>query len=380
MDKENNTEEIVKKQVQTANKFYFITLIFLVLLLGYLSYQIFRPFLSPIFWAIVLSILFYPFYALILKYVKNKLIASLTTLTVIILIVVGPISYLSFLFVVELRALVGTVKGEMADIMENLLQLPFISYLIDRITVLFNVTGEELHVAIVDILMQVRNELLVRAPKLATDIVVGAINFMLMALSIFFILQEGPDFLKKARDYMPFSDKQKDRIEKQVNDIVVSTLYGGVVVAIVQGTLGGIAFAIVGVASPVFWGVVMAIASFLPVIGPFGIWAPASIYLLFTGEILRGIALIIMGVFGISLIDNFLRPLIIGARTKMPFILLFFSVLGGIMAFGFMGFIVGPLVLALFVSVIEVFRSTEGITEISKEFPTGSAGGNEGDM
>jgi predicted PurR-regulated permease PerM len=141
--------------------------------------------------------------------------------------------------------------------------------------------------------------------------------------------------------------------------LIISTIYGGVIVAMVQGSLGGVAFAIVGITSPILWGAMMALASFLPVVGPFIIWGPAALFLLVEGAIFRGILLAVMGALGISLVDNLLRPLIIGNRTKMPFLAIFFSVLGGIKLFGIIGFIMGPMVLVLFLSVIEIFRSME---------------------
>jgi predicted PurR-regulated permease PerM len=120
--------------------------------------------------------------------------------------------------------------------------------------------------------------------------------------------------------------------------------------------MGGVAFFILGISSPVLWGFAMAIASFLPLVGPFIIWIPASLYLYFQGAVGKAIALAVMG-GGISSIDNFLRPLIIGRRTRMPFLFIFFSVLGGIKLFGLIGIVMGPMVLALFVSILEIFRT-----------------------
>ena len=155
---------------------------------------------------------------------------------------------------------------------------------------------------------------------------------------------------------MPFSDEQKSRLTKQVKDMVASTVYGGVTVAMIQGFLGGLAFYVIGFTSPVLWGIVMSIVSFIPLLGTLGVWGPAAIYLLMRGEYLTGIGLILYGTFVIGLVDNFLRPMLIGSRTKMPTIIIFFSVLGGIEAFGIIGLIMGPLIMAVFISVFEIFR------------------------
>ena len=149
--------------------------------------------------------------------------------------------------------------------------------------------------------------------------------------------------------------------------MVRATIYGGLLIALVQGLIGGIAFWILGIHSPVLWGTAMAFFSFIPVGGTALIWAPASIILFIKGEVVRGVILIIIGVFGIAMVDNLLRPYFISSRTKIHPLLLFFAVLGGIQAFGLVGLVVGPLVATLCLTLIEIYAegtqmetSTEG--------------------
>jgi predicted PurR-regulated permease PerM len=156
---------------------------------------------------------------------------------------------------------------------------------------------------------------------------------------------------------MPFNEEEKHRLADQIHDIVVSTIYGGVIVGIIQGILAGVSFAVLGFKSPVLWGSATAIASFIPILGAAAIWGPAVLYLFATGATYKAAALLIIGAFGISMIDNILKPLIIGGRVKMPMLIILFSVLGGIKLFGLIGLILGPLVIALFVSVLEIFRN-----------------------
>ncbi len=145
--------------------------------------------------------------------------------------------------------------------------------------------------------------------------------------------------------------------------MVVSTIYGGVVVALIQGLMGGFTFFFVGVPSPVIWGVAISIMSFIPMLGTFSIWGPAVVYLFLQDMFAQGMVLLMIGTFGISMVDNILKPIIIGGRTKMPTLLIFFSVLGGIKIFGLIGLVLGPLVVALFISVLEIFRNIEGGSE-----------------
>jgi len=343
-----------------ANKFYFITLIALVLLLGYLSYQILQPFLFPIAWAIVLSIVFYPLYAYTLRFVKLKSIASLITLGIILLIIFGPFSYISYLLINELQDISGYVNTGKLEELKNSIHHPSIQTVVNKITATLNITEAELDKTIVDGISRLGKEIIGKITSRLGDIVTVFLNFVLMVFSIFFILKDGPDFLSKIGDYMPFSKEQKGKLKIQIRDIIVSTIYGGVAVSLAQGTIAGASFYFLGISNPVFWGLATSIASFIPLLGASVVWVPATVYLFIKGALLKGVVLALIGIFGISLVDNILRPIIIGSKTKMPVLVIFFSILGGIKLFGLIGIIMGPLVLAIFVSVIEIFRSVEG--------------------
>lgn len=343
-----------------TNKAFYITLmIAFVLVFGYLGYLILKPFFIPIAWAVVLSILFYPPYSFVLKYLRWKSGASLIVLVIILIVILGPVSYLSILLVNELRMITSSVNTGGIDALKEMTRHPAIGNFLEPVMSFFNITEEELQRAVGESMRQFGQDMLGSIRKGITGIITGFLDFIFMTVSIFFLFKDSPGLVKKVLDYVPFSNEQKEILVKRIKDIVIATIYGGVVVGIVQGSAGGLAFALLGISSPVLWGFAMAIASFLPLIGPFVIWMPAAVFLFVQGAVGKGIALILIGAFGISLIDNFLRPAIIGTRTKMPFLLLFFTVLGGIKVFGLIGFILGPLILAVFLSVIEVFRTME---------------------
>lgn len=343
----------------TDKKFYFIVLLFLVLALGYLSYLILKPFLSSIMWAIVLSIVFYPIYAFILKRLRWKPLASLITLVIILLVILGPFSYLSFVLTQEIVAMMGKIEKGTLDPLSTIIQHPYINVMLNKILSFFNVSEAQFQKVLIDTISQVGKTSTGFIKSGLGNIASAAIDFIFMIFSIFFLLEDGPRFVEKLGDYMPFSKKQGEKILTQTKGIVISTIYGGVTVAVIQGVIGGLAFAILKVPSPVLWGVAMFIASFIPLVGTFIIWGPAALYLFLQGQLWKGVILVLIGVFGISAADNVLRPLIIRDKMRMPILAIFFSILGGIKLFGFIGFIMGPLVLALFVSVFEIFRYTE---------------------
>ncbi|MCX7965457.1 MAG: AI-2E family transporter [Syntrophorhabdaceae bacterium] len=332
---------------------------FLVLFFGYITYLVLKPFVGAISWGIVLSLVFYPVYSFLLRYVKNSTISSVITLLLIISIILGPFMYLAYLITQEINLLIDYIKSHELTTLDKILQYPLIKGITKKILNIFNMTQAELKKAIITNLTELGKDMLGRITSNLGNIISVLIDIVFVFLTVFFLLLDGPKFLNKIQDYMPFSKNQKEKLIKQIKDIIISTIYGGVTVAFIQGLIGGISFSILGIQSAVFWGLCMFFASFVPILGTFIIWGPAAAYLFLNGFILKGFILILIGIFIISMVDNILRPLIVKGKTKLPTILIFFSILGGIKLFGFIGFIMGPLILALFISLFEIFRYSE---------------------
>jgi predicted PurR-regulated permease PerM len=350
-----------------GKKFYLIVLIALVALLGYLSYQVLKPFLAPIAWAIVLAILFYPLYKGILRFVRWDSLASLLVVAVALIAVIGPFTYFSVLLVQEMGDLVEDLRRGKTTV-ETLVAHPALQAGVDQVASWMLTSREELNKALADQVSRLAMELFGRVTGGVRNLIGALLSFIIMALTLFFLFKAGAAFFDRAQQYLPFSPEQRNRLIREVEDIIISTIYGGVIIALVQGTMGGAAFYFLGLSSPVLWGFAMALASFLPLVGPFIIWAPASLFLFFQGAVGKAVLLTVIGAGAISSVDYFLRPMIIGKRTRMPFLFIFFSVLGGIQVFGILGFVVGPMVLALFISVIEIFRT---LGEESLQRPSG---------
>ncbi|OHE57119.1 MAG: hypothetical protein A2Z47_08465 [Thermodesulfovibrio sp. RBG_19FT_COMBO_42_12] len=344
----------------TPNRFYTATSIFLILLLGYLTYQIINPFLHPIAWAVVFSIVFYPVYMFLLKHLRFKVIASVLTMLIIILIILGPFTYLSFILVDEIGNFIENANKGSLDSIRNIFSNPHVSNIVNKVQSYIGIEGINIGDMIMENIKKIGRDVIGRLSGGISNLAGMLIDFIFMLFAVFFFLKDGPNFLSRIRNYLPFNEEDKNRLILKVRDMVISTVFGGVVVAIVQGVIGGFAFYFLGIKSPVLWGASISVMSFLPLLGTFSIWGPMTGYLLIQGNYVKGITLLLIGVLGISMVDNILKPIIISGRTKMPTLAVFFSVLGGIKLFGFIGFIMGPLVLALFVSVFEIFRQIEG--------------------
>ncbi len=343
------------------NRFFFsIALLFFLGVLGYLSYEIIAPFLGPIVWAIVVSIIFYPVYVICLKWFKVKSLASLATLFVVAVFIFGPVSSLGYVLVLELGQLVQQFeKGQIN--LHRVLSHPAVQWLVAHLRPILEANSTSVDEIVGKWLASLRKHLLEALSVGAKNLLAVIFDFVLMMFSVFFFLKDGPDYISRVKDYLPFSERNKTRLIGQAKGMVVSTIFGGVLVAIIQGLIGGLAFWALGVSSPVFWGAMTFIASFVPIIGTAGVWLPGSIYFFLSGQPEKGLALLLIGVFLISmLVDYFLRPLIIRGKTKMNTLLIFFSVLGGVEVFGIIGLVLGPLTLAIFISVLELIGNPEG--------------------
>jgi len=341
------------------NRFYLFTLLFLLSLFGYLLFRIINPFITSIIWAMVMTIIFFPLYSFLLKYIKKEHIAATLTTLIVIFFILGPVTYFGILLATELSYLSRLLTEERLLEIKGVLTSPKVSALLFYLEKNFGITAEKLSSEVITNLSSLSKTILNNITAGLTNILGFAVNFIFMLFTLFFFFIGGPGYLRRLLEYLPFSEYEKKRLVCLVRDIVVTTIYGGVIVALIQALIGGLAFWILGIPTPVVWGSAIAIASFIPVLGAFSVWGPAALYLLLTGKILKGFILIGIGALGISTIDNILKPIIIGSRIKMPTIVLFFTVLGGIKEFGLIGLVAGPLVVAVFVALIEIFRKME---------------------
>jgi len=191
----------------------------------------------------------------------------------------------------------------------------------------------------------------------------GAFDFVIslgvMLYLLFFLLRDGDHLLSSAKATVPLRAEHATILLDRTSDVVRATVKGGIFVAAIQGMLGGLAFWILEIPAPLLWAAVMAFLSLLPALGAAIVWAPVAIYLLATGSIWQGLFLIGFGVLVIGLIDNLLRPFLVGRSAKLPDYVVLITTLGGIEVFGLNGFVIGPLIAAIFFVSWELFRNPE---------------------
>lgn len=342
------------------NRFYLFTIIIITSILGYLSYTILKSFLSPIAWAIMLTIVFYPLYLYICRFIKWKTLSSVIALIIAVTVLLGPFSYLSVGLAKELKAFAKYINTEGLEQLQSLIASPRIVWVQERVKSALHIEDIDLVAMLTDNISKAGKDILTTITKGVSNIAVLLFNFFIMVFAMFYMFRDGPEFLKAIRNYLPFSEVQKENLELKMKDMVISTVYGGLVVAVLQGSVGGLAFLFLGLQSPVLLGTLIGLISFIPVIGPASVWVPVVIYFFIKKMFIKAIILLFVGIFGLGTIDNILKPIIISGRTQMPTLMIFFSVLGGLKVFGIIGLIMGPLILAIFISVLEIFRNIEG--------------------
>jgi predicted PurR-regulated permease PerM len=207
-----------------------------------------------------------------------------------------------------------------------------------------------------------------RALAIGQDTLRVTIYFFLMLYLLFFFLRDGSRMLEGVVRALPLGDERERHLLERFAAVSRATIKGTLVVGIVQGAIGGIAFALLGLGAPALWGVVMALLSIIPAVGPALVWIPAAAILFTGGKIVSGVALVIIGIFVIGLADNLLRPLLVGRDTQMPDYLILLSTLGGLAGFGLAGIVIGPVIAAFFVSVWDM-----AVEEFGDEAQMGSA-------
>ncbi len=327
--------------------------------LFYLFYRIISPFLIPIAWAIVLSIIFYPVYKLILRFVKRPWAASFITLIIILVVVIGSFSFILSALVEEITHTYSSIENKGVEVITIIQKHPLISKVFEKINSYTEGKGVDLNQAAITSLKAVGKYIGKHVSDVFKNIIVFAISFLFMCLTTFFFLKDGDLLADYIKARLPFAEEQKKQLEQRFREMIIAVIYGGLAVGIMQGIIGGLTFHLIGLPAPVLWGSAMALLALIPVFGAGLIWGPASIILIIGGNYGKGIILILVGFFVISMIDNVLRPMIIGDRTRLHMLLVLFGVLGGIQFFGFIGFVLGPLIVALCLSLLEIYKQDE---------------------
>ncbi len=328
-------------------------------------FWIISPFFGAVFWAMVLALMFMPVHRRLCALLRGRdTLAALGTLLFCMVIVVVPMIFVVGAMVDEATSFTQRLRtGEFNprtyfEQIQN--ALPGWSRdLLGRFG-LFNAQDvvDKLTAAVV----QGGQALTARALAIGQNTLMLLVNLGIMLYLLFFFLRDGRDLAQTIRRAVPMQRQHTDFLLSKFATVVRATVKGTVVVALVQGMLGGVAFAFLGIHGAVLWGVVMSVLSLLPAIGAALVWAPVAIYLMATGSMIEGLGLAAWGAGVMGMVDNLLRPILVGKETKLPDYLVLLSTIGGLSIFGVNGFLIGPAIAALFVATWALFSHEEGAT------------------
>ncbi|WP_413875929.1 AI-2E family transporter [Albidovulum sp.] len=324
------------------------------------------PYFGAILWGVVVAIVFAPLYRrLFLLTGQRAGVAAIITVMLIILLVILPLMLITSSLVVEATSLYNAIQSGQLDLGQILRtagdKLPdWIKGLLDR----FDLSSFE---AIRARLSQLFSSFI---QSLASHVLsVGQSTFeFIVALGVmlyltFFLLRDGASLTRRLKAAIPLHPTQRDTLIEKFAVVIQATVKGTILVAALQGALGGLIFWFLGLNAPVLWGVIMAFFALLPAVGASIVWLPVALYLLISGAVWEGLVLLAFGVLVISVVDNLLRPILVGKSTKMPDYVVLISTLGGIAVAGLNGFVIGPMIAAMFIAVWDIFTTMREVEQ-----------------
>ncbi|MBP1752320.1 MAG: rane protein, superfamily [Geobacteraceae bacterium] len=342
-------------------KIFFSLLTFSFLLfLFYVIYTMLQPFLVPLLWAIIIGVSTFPLYRRVLNSIHNRetLAASIIT-PIVVLLIVLPIVAMIFLLSKEAALLYNLFEASSASgrlSLESIQRHPFIESILERIAPVVPSLDIDLNSYFLPFMKKIASYLLSYSTEIIKNFFAVFLKIVLMVIALFFIYRDGERFFGEMMSIIPLRENDKNILVDTIKRVMSAVMYGIFMTCLLQGVLGGLGFMIFGLPSPILFGAMMAVAALIPVVGTSLIWLPGALYLIFQGEMLYGVLLIAWGVLIVSSIDNLIRPFFISGKAKLPILIIVLGVLGGLFSFGFIGIVTGPIILALFLDLFNIYK------------------------
>jgi predicted PurR-regulated permease PerM len=334
-----------------------------------------RDLLMPVFWAAVVATVFHPIHRRYFGVVGGRRsLAAILTLLTIVVVAVLPLFLIGLAISREAIALHEQITSGAIDLRAPLRFLqdiaPRVGDYLGRLGLDVDRLAQQLSSAAVAVTRLIAS----RALEIGENVLRFTVLLFLMLYVLFFFLRDGPQLIEAIIRALPLGDLRERRLIAKFAEVARATIKGTLVIGLVQGALGGILFWILGIPAPVLWGAVMALLGVLPAVGTGLVWGPAAIILLAIGQVAKGIILLVAGVLVIGLVDNLLRPILVGRDTQMPDYLVLLATLGGLTVFGLSGFVIGPIIAAFFLAVWEMFAQEQAAPGPNLPGPPGAGG------
>lgn len=342
----------------------FISLFFIALLV-FVIYQIcliFSPFVRAVFWSAILAFVFFPIFERLKRRLRTHDTLAATIMTLLIfLIVIPPVVILIINVTEQAFELYQSAsdyvrQGNLEKLIENLRSMAFVQNIEARV-VEWEPLQESAKTWILNSSRAVGNFAATQAATLTKNLLLVSLNVLMMVFLVFVFLKDGDKIYRFFYQIAPMEEAHKKSIFNQISETFSAVIRGQLLTALTQAILAGIAFWILAIPIPILFAAATFITSLIPVVGASAVWLPLVIYLFLLKSYAKAVILFAFGALVISLIDNILKPAIIGEKTKLPYFLLFFGILGGIKLYGVMGIFLGPAVLSLFFALVRIYRA-----------------------
>lgn len=336
------------------NKAFLILIVVVSLAFGW----ILTSFYGAILWGVVIAIMFAPLYRRLLRRMPQRpTLAAVAMVMLVVIIVILPLTMVAASLTQQAAAVFGKVQSGELDFVKLFQQIldalpQWVTGVLDRFGVAsLGGMQEKISAGLLKGSQQIAAQALNIGQSTFDFIVNGAIMLYLL----FFLFRDGTALSRRIKDAIPLRAELRDALLEKFAVVIRATVKGSLLVAMAQGALGGLIFWILGINAALLWAVLMAFLALLPAVGAGIVWMPVALYLLATGSVLHGVILIAYGVLVIGLVDNLLRPMLVGKDAKLPDYVVLISTLGGIEAFGLNGFVIGPVIAAMFIAVWDIF-------------------------
>lgn len=339
-------------------RFFFIALLIFIV---YQIFLIFLPFAKTIFWAAILTFTFYPLYVSIRKTIKQESVASGVTTLLIFLIVIPPLVYIVTNLTMQAidfyqMASDYVRQGRLEQLIDNIRKWPAIQHLKSQSSDVWSLAKDQGSAWLLSSSKSLGNFAALQLAAMTKNIFFIIINLFLMAFLVFIFLKDGERIYHFIYDSAPLDEFHKKPIFKQITETFSAVIRGQILTAFAQGLVAGLALWFLGIPLPVLFAAAIFFSAMIPIMGAATIWLPLSFFLYITNHHMKAVILFFIGAFGISLLDNIMKPAIIGEKTKLPYFLLFFGILGGLKVYGLMGIFLAPVVLSLFFALIRIYQ------------------------
>ncbi len=331
----------------------------------YLSWKVLEPFVEVLVLGISLAVIFQPVHKWFVRKTRRPVLAAFLSTVFTLIVLVVPFTFVSITMVGEVPAAAAEVRGAILDVQEkwNAESGNWLADLRDRWELSKVLTKEKVS----EMTDTVSKFIVNNAFSVVGGIMGFLLNFIFLLFVLFFLFRDGQKLGERTAGFIPLPHEQTMKLFRRLEEVLGGCVYGVLMVAAIQGLLGGLTFWALGLKSPVTWGLVMTLLCTLPIVGAWLVWLPAAVYLAIHGDYTKAIILAVVGQFLISSIDGVLRPILVGQRAKLHELVIFFSVLGGLKYFGLLGILLGPIVMSLAYGLITVLWQAQKEQSLTPE-------------